>query len=185
MTHGHRDFTVCSCSSLPIPLPGWVSFAKCSTTAEVSGVPVIRSARTKACRRIAADRQRLSGCSQAPRPGREHVVSTETADWPISVGTATIRSSSTANSRFRQPMHMRTGAVRICAAGPSRWITAQSTVNTGSSEPRPADYSRPAPPGAPGAASAASTSLRMSMRQPVRRAARRAFCPSLPIASDS
>jgi hypothetical protein len=28
-------------------------------------------------------------------------------------------------------MHIRTGAVRICAAGASRWITAQSTVTTG------------------------------------------------------
>ena len=184
MTHGHRDFTVCSCSSLPVPLPGWVSPAKCSTTAEVSGVPVMRNARPKACRRIAAVRQRSSGCSQAPRPGRQPVVSTEMAMWPGPAGTATIRSSSTANSRFRQPMHIRTG-VRGCAAGPSRWITAQSTVTTGQFRTSLWDYSRAAPPGEPGAVSAASASLRMSMRQPVRRAASRAFCPSLPIARDS
>ncbi len=43
------------------------------------------------------------------------------------------------------------------------------------------------PPGsaADGTDSPATTSGRMSMRQPVRRAARRAFCPSLPIASES
>lgn len=40
-------------------------------------------------------------------------------------------------------------------------------------------------PFAPSAPSVCSVSGRMSMRQPVRRAARRAFCPSLPIASDS
>ena len=56
------------------------------------------------------------------------MVSTETTDRPFPVGTATIRSNSIANSRFRQPMHVRTGAVRVSAAGPSRWITAQSTV---------------------------------------------------------
>ena len=66
-------FATCSLS------PGGLSPAKCSTTAEVSGVPVMRNARPKACRRIAADRQRSSGCSQAPRPGRKPVVSTETA----------------------------------------------------------------------------------------------------------
>lgn len=42
-------------------------------------------------------------------------------------------------------------------------------------------------PGAPAAGPAGSgaVSLRMSMRHPVRRAASRAFCPSLPIASES
>lgn len=58
--------------------PGWLSPAKCSTTAEVSGVPVMRNARPKACRRIAAVRQPSLGCNQAPRPGREPMVSTET-----------------------------------------------------------------------------------------------------------
>ena len=36
-----------------------------------------------------------------------------------------------------------------------------------------------------GAEDAGSLSLRMSIRQPVRRAANLAFCPSLPMASDS
>ena len=119
-------FATYSCSRVGEP-------AKCSTTAELSGVPAIRNARPNARRRMAAVRQRSSGCNQAPRPGWEPLVSTETADWPFPVGTATILSSSTANSRFRQPMHIRTGEVRVSAAGPSRWITAQSTV-TGASE---------------------------------------------------
>jgi len=46
--------------------------------------------------------------------------------------------------------------------------------------------SRPLPRGYEASpAGIASVSLWMSMRQPVSRAARRAFCPSLPIASDS
>ncbi len=88
-------------------LPG--GRAKCSTTAAVSGVPVIRNARLNARRRIAAVRQRSSGCNHAPRPGSEPDVSTATACRPFPVDTATIRSSSTASSRFRQPMHVRTG----------------------------------------------------------------------------
>ena len=39
--------------------------------------------------------------------------------------------------------------------------------------------------GSPAAGAAGSASLWMSIRQPVSRAASRAFCPSLPIASDS
>jgi hypothetical protein len=45
---------------------------------------------------------------------------------------------------------------------------------------------QPSPPaGAAAAGSGRSTSGRMSIRQPVSRAASRAFCPSLPIASES
>jgi len=191
MTHGHRDFTVCSCSSLPVSLAGWASSAKCSTTSDVSGGPSIRSARAKARRRIAADRHRSSGCSHAPRPGCEPDVSTVTANCPFPIDTATTRSSTTANSRVRQPMHVRTGTVRVPATGLSRWITGQSTSPTATSEPSFRYCCRPAPSGAPGgvdggaSSSATTTSLRMSMRQPVRRAANRAFCPSLPMASDS
>jgi hypothetical protein len=45
---------------------------------------------------------------------------------PFPVDTATSLSSSTANSRFRQPTHVRTGpSVRRCAeTEDSRWITA-------------------------------------------------------------
>ena len=136
MTHGHRDFTVCSCFSLPVSFcAGRTSAAKCSTTAEMSGEPVMRNARPKARRRIAAPRHCWSGCSQAPRPGRLPAVSTVTAYSPFPVGTATTRSSSTANSRLRHPMQVRTGprseAEVAADAAPeaevSRWITAQST----------------------------------------------------------
>ena len=137
-THGHRrDFTVCSCSSLPVLLPGWASRSApraltSSTTAEVSGEPVMRNARPKARRRIAASRHRSVGCSHAPRPGRLPVWSTVTAHSPFPFHTATTRRRSTANSRFRHPTHVRTGpSVHRCGlsgVGVSRWITAQSTV---------------------------------------------------------
>ena len=137
MTHGHRDFTVCSCSSLPVLLPGVAgppAALKCSTTAVVSGEPVMRSARTNARRRIAASRHCGSGCNQAPRPGSFLAESTVTAHSPFPSSTATTRSSSTASSRFRQPTHVRTGpfggpiADMASAAEVSRWITAESTV---------------------------------------------------------
>jgi hypothetical protein len=129
MTHGHRDFTVCSCSLLPVLLPGAPSELMCSTTADVSGEPAMRSARAKARRRIASCAHCGMGCSHAPRPGRLPATSTVTAYLPFPVDTATTRTSSTANSRFRQPTHVRTGPpMRRCAeAEVSRWITAQFT----------------------------------------------------------
>jgi len=133
MTHGHRDFTVCSCSSLPVLLPGESSTStalKCCNTAVISGDRVMRSARTNARRRIAASRHARSGCSHAPRPGSVLATSTVTAQLPFPPPTATTRSSSTASSRLRQPTHVRTGpSGRRCAAAEvSRWITAESTV---------------------------------------------------------
>ncbi len=137
MTHGHRDFTVCSCSLLPILSPGESGASKtsmCSTTADVSGEPVMRNAFVKARRRIACCTHCVTGCSHAPRPGRLAPVPTITAYSPFSTGTATTRSSSTANSRFRHPTHVRTGpSVLLCAllvsgSEGSRWITAKSSV---------------------------------------------------------
>ncbi len=134
MTHGHRDFTVCSCSSLPVLLPGESSTCKCSTNADVSGGRSMRSALVKARRRIASCTHRDAGCNQAPRPGRRVAVSTITAYSPFPVSTATTRSNWTANSRFRHPTHVRTGPpMCLCAllasgAEGSRWITAQSSV---------------------------------------------------------
>jgi hypothetical protein len=130
MTHCHRDFTVCSCSLLPILLPGGSSAPMCSTTADVSGEPAMRSALVKARRRIARCRHCGTGCNHAPRPGRVLPVSTITAYSPFPLDTATTRSSSTANSRFRHPTHVRTGPPTcLCAeAEGSRWITAQSSV---------------------------------------------------------
>ena len=133
MTHGHRDFTVCSCSSLPVLLPCGSSASRCSTNAEVSGGRSMRSALVKARRRTACRAHCVTGCSHAPRPGRLLPVSTITAYSPFPVDTATTRSSSTANSRFRHPTHVRTGppTCRCAKAEGSRWITAQSSV-TGS-----------------------------------------------------
>ncbi len=105
----------------------------CSTTAVVSGEPLMRNARTNACRRIAASRHCGSRCNHAPRPGSFLAVSTVTTHLPFPPSTATTRSSSTASSRFRQPTHVRTGplgtsvADRASAAEVSRWITVQSS----------------------------------------------------------
>jgi hypothetical protein len=135
-THGHRDFTVYSCSLLPVLLPRGSSVlrkSKYSATAEASGEPAMRSARAKARRRIASRAHCGTGCSHAPRPGRVPAGSTITAYLPFPSDTATTRSNSTANSRFRQPTHVRTGpSVRRCADPEvSRWITAQSTATGG------------------------------------------------------
>jgi hypothetical protein len=101
----------------------------CSITADMSGEPVMRSARANARRRIAASRHCRSGCNHAPRPGSFLAGSTVTAQSPFPP-TATTRSSSTASSRFRQPTHVRTGPPgrRCIRAEVSRWITAESTV---------------------------------------------------------
>jgi hypothetical protein len=134
MTHCHRDFTVCSCSVLPVLLPGRSGAPRtsmCSTTADVSSEPAMRSALVRARRRIACCTHCGTGCSHAPRPGRLLAVSTITAKLPFPVDTTTTRSSSTASSRFRHPTHVRTGpSVCRCAKSEgSRWITAQSSVN--------------------------------------------------------
>jgi hypothetical protein len=113
---------------------GASSVVKCSTAADVSGVPVMRNARPRARRRIAARRHCGLGCSQAPRPGRLPAVSTVTAYSPFPVDTATTRSSSTASSRLRHPTQVRTGPASEVEV--SRWITAQSTVITSTVEPQ-------------------------------------------------
>ena len=82
MTHGHRDFTVCSCSLLPVLLAGGPSASKdsmCSITADASSAPAIRNARENARRRIASSAHFGMGCSHAPRPGRLPAGSTVTA----------------------------------------------------------------------------------------------------------
>lgn len=198
----HRDFTVCSCSLLPVLLPGGVGASRkptCSTTADVSGEPVMRSALVKARRRIACCTHCGEGCSHAPRPGRLPAVSTITACLPFPSDSATTRSSSAANSRFRHPTHVRTGpSVHLCAqlvrgAEGSRWITAQSSVTEqavrttrrcGLCRQRSCAIPLVAP-GSGWPADWPGESPRMSIRHPVSRAASLAFCPSLPMASDS
>ena len=151
MPHCHRDFTVCSCSSLPVLLPGESSVLMCSTSADVSGGRAMRSALVKACRRIACCAHCGTGCSHAPRPGMLPAMSTVTAQWSFPIDTATTRSSSTANSRFRHPTHVRTGpAVLRCVllvsgAEGSRWITAKSSVTRARSVPSPSAATGRAP----------------------------------------
>jgi hypothetical protein len=127
---------VCSCSSLPVLFPRWScasTASMCSTAADISGGPVMRSARPKARRRIAARRHCWLGCSQAPRPGRLPAVSTVTANSPFPVDTATTRSSSTASSRLRHPMQVRTGPEP--EAEVSRWIMPESTGTRSTASP--------------------------------------------------
>src|ERR1700722_20373800 len=108
---------------------GRIESSMCSITADVSGAPAMRNARAKARRRITSLTHCGTGCSHAPRPGRVPAGSTVTAYLPFPADTATTRSSSTANSRFRHPTHVRTGpSVRRCAeAEVSRWIAAYFT----------------------------------------------------------
>jgi len=68
--------------------------------------------------------------------------------------------------------------------GPAPHAGAHRTPRTGRGRCYRARRARGGSP-APGRATTHSASLWMSIRQPVRRAARRAFCPSLPIASES
>src|SRR5271156_979522 len=109
---------------------GRIESSMCSITADVSGTPTMRNARAKARRRIASLTHCGTGCSHAPRPGSVPAGSTITAYSPFPTDTATTRSSSTANSRFRHPTHVRTGpSVCLCVkAEGSRWITAKSSV---------------------------------------------------------
>lgn len=132
-------FATCSLARGDSDVP---NSSKRSTTAVMSGEPAIRSARPKARRRTASRRHPGSGCSHAPRPGSLCAASTVTAlvsfPGPCPPSTATTRSRSTANSRRRHPMQVRTGppeglSLLFCVrADVSRWITAESTVTTSS-----------------------------------------------------
>ena len=109
---------------------GASSALTCSMTADVSAQPVILNALLKARRLIACCTHCDTGCSHAPRPGRLLAESTIRAYLPFPVDSATTRSSSTANSRFRHPTHVRTGpsVLRCAKTVGSRWITAKSSV---------------------------------------------------------
>jgi hypothetical protein len=90
----------------------------------------------------------------------------------------TTRNNSLLVARFRQPMHVRMGTCEL-----SVMVTTQNSIAS-ATESRMAPQGRP-PVRAGQASGVGASSDRMSMRQPVRRAARRAFWPSLPMASDS
>lgn len=170
----------------------------CSTyrrRAAVSSGPSARSALGNARRRTAVSIQTRAGCTYAPRPG-----SVPRGSGAHSPSINTVRSRSCLAARSRQPTQVRSGQARACvrpdtvkSTSPHRphpfgagieWLRASITARSlrrsltcgrkGVTLPGPSGYSP-----------ACSVSGRMSIRQPVRRAARRAFWPSLPIASDS
>lgn len=105
-----------------------------------------------------------TGRTAYERPSPRRTVRTPAPSRPVPPRTRPRRTLARPNSRFPR-----------CARAPQRQPR----------QPRSPRGDRPAAAPASSAPSVCSVSGRMSMRQPVRRAARRAFCPSLPIASDS
>ncbi len=170
----------------------------------VSSGPSVRKARGNARRRTASSRQAGVGCTYAPRPGSVPRRS-GTQRSPVSA----TRSKPSRAERCRHPTHVRSGQGRAhvrpdtidstspyppCSGrGRSRCSGARGapviTTPPGTTAHRPAAFPVAVRPGRPGQSPAASgsgsVSERMSMRQPVSRAASRAFCPSLPMANDS
>jgi hypothetical protein len=160
-----RSHVVATCS--PTRLAGDELPLTKSARAEKSTGPFTRNARANARLRTAACRQSGRGCSDAPRPG-----SLPAGSGINAPATATTRSNSTLAARSRHPTHVRTGVVD------EPLVTGQCTAPDGFSPPAssdPASLTEVASPPSP----------RMSMRQPVNRAASRAFCPSRPMASES
>ncbi len=99
---------------------------------------------------------------------------------------AVTRSNSRLAARSRHPMHVRTGPrgeIVSVRAGEFSSASHQAINSTGSRGV--GITNRRTPRRARSAQVAGASSEWMSIRQPVRRAARRAFWPSLPIASDS
>ncbi len=156
-------------------------FSTYSITADVSGEPVSRNARTKARRFTAICAHCWSGCSHAPRPGRLAAGSTVTEHVPFPSVTATTRSNSAANSRFRHPTQVRTGptevseVLRCDRAGVSRWITAESTAPRAVVRNAGHNCQSCTAPGRTSCSGCGAASLRISIRQPVSRAANLAF----------
>lgn len=81
------------------------------------------------------------------------------------------------------PYRLRTGAVTVRGL-PGRCTGLRQSSASGP-PPLPGDLLRRARDAGTGAHDPGTTSGRMSIRQPVSFAARRAFCPSLPMASES
>jgi hypothetical protein len=162
----------------------------------VSGEPETRNARENTRRRRASSKHARLGCRYAPRPGCRA--------W----GSGTIPSPATTRrskldfaARALHPTQVRTGFFPVSGGSASAVIAflVYSVAKAGApSEVRVRGMPTYAPAdsavfasgvdgrcgGAEGR-SAGSPSERMSIRQPVSRAASRAFCPSLPIASES
>lgn len=158
----------------------WTVPACCSIrrrTSLVSSIPLTRRARGNARRRSARSRHPVRQCNQAPLPGSVPWMSGTQTIRP-SFRTTTTRSRSDLAARIRQPTQVRTGPPRRSATSPepaSPAPTAPATETLGHVYGQSSVL----------AADPAGTSGWMSMRHPVRRAASRAFCPSLPMARES
>jgi hypothetical protein len=129
-----------------------------------SGTASVRSARPKARRRTARSTQSRVGCTHAPRPGAEPEGSGTSPSPP-----ATTLSRAERSSRARQPRQVRRGSIL-----PRLSFLHRATIHRGvRSRLRRAGQSFRIESGW------------MSIRAPVSFAARRAFWPSLPMASES
>jgi hypothetical protein len=153
-----------------------------------SGGPCRRRARRNARRRSARSRHRRSRCRYAPRPGSRSCrsgVSTTTLAGPAPFSTATTRSRSDFPARTRQPTQVRRGdrGAALCSTTVYR-LLAHAPTEPGGALTSSCDT---ALPGSNPALTGSGPPLSgwMSIRHPVNRAASRAFCPSLPIASES
>jgi len=138
------------------PLPfSRFSFSRFVSACESRG-PWARSARTKARRFSAASTHSPVGCTHAPRPGID-ALSSQTSEDSM----ATTRRSADRAERVRHPTHVRTASILHL---PSRASPRRAMPDQDSSR---------------------MLSGWMSILAPVSFAARRAFCPSLPMARDS
>lgn len=167
--------------------------------------PAARKARWNARRRTARSTQVSVGCTYAPRPGS---VPRRSGTHRPSI--ITTRSRSRFATRSRHPTQVRSGHARTrvrpdtfkstspyTTAPPGVWPSSLGRIGCRSGpeplpgrsrpRPRPVQACSAARPGSRSrsASAGAGVSGRMSIRQPVSRAASRAFCPSFPIASDS
>ena len=153
---------------------------------------LVRSARPNARRRRAWSRQSPVGCSHAPRPGRRCRGSGTSRDCP---GLVRLRDHSQECRPAIRPAtsHTRPGRLPARCGGRAGAAGRSPVRSVPTSLPRPAYGVRhrrlrtalgrlEAPARR---ARRAAVSGRMSMRQPVSLAARRAFCPSLPMARES
>ncbi len=166
--------------------PDWFGTRKARTSVLSNATDGTRRARPNARRRSARSRHPTRGCNHAPLPGRRCRRS------GISIpSTATIRSSVEAEAFSRQPTHVRCGPWPATPAEPAADADIEEIPFRHNGVGRD-DIARPNPPSLPprhtsgsparGAVdqsrvggTAGAASLRMSMRQPVSRAASRAF----------
>jgi hypothetical protein len=181
------------------PASAWERY---EASGAVSSEPETRSARENTRRRCASSKHARLGCRYAPLPGCR-AWGSGTMPFPAT----TRRSKLDFAARALHPTQVRTGFFPVSGSSTRAVIAylvyrvAMSGVPgevrvPGSSRPRDYASAEASAALAPSAVSAVEArgagaeaptapSERMSIRQPVSRAASRAFCPSLPMASDS